>query len=236
MKEMKEMVQAANAVLVVFIICSAADIFAVWKSSKTVQRIFKPLLMPLLMAFFILMSLGRGYLQPTAVMVSPNNFVLLALFFGFLGDTFLLGNGVFFTLGLSSFLIGHVFYILAFLRNFSISRVPAAAWPILAVYVLYSVVICSRLFPFVSAKDKPSVIIYMTALLLMSFTAMAQLCALGEPAAALVFAGSLLFIASDTILSFQQFKKKGLCAGRGAGVVIMLTYAAAQLLITVGMI
>jgi uncharacterized membrane protein YhhN len=62
----------------------------------------------------------------------------------------------------------------------------------------------------------------------MAVSALQLFLAQGELFGAFVFAGSLCFVASDTMLALVTFRKKPLY------VYVMITYIAAQLLITLG--
>lgn len=209
------------AVLILFILCSFINIIAIWKTGKTAQRISKPLLMPLLLLFYLLS------------VKTPNLFILFALVGGFLGDTFLLGSGIFFTLGLVSFLLGHVFYITAFLSPLDFAAIPPSFYLLAIPYILYSIMICKKLFPYIDKKEKPEVILYMVLLLSMSFSSLLRCWSVSGPQFMLPFIGSLLFIASDSMLAFQVFQKT---SNKRAGVAIMVTYLLAQSLIVAGLI
>lgn len=83
-------------------------LFGSWFSVESIRTAFKPLLVPII---------TLTYLAHTS---SPDKYVILAQVFGWLGDVFLLGQGsAFFLLGLVTFLIGHVFYIVAFCMRYA---------------------------------------------------------------------------------------------------------------------
>lgn len=207
-------------VLTAFVLCSAVDIVAAGKGCVRAERIAKPLLMPLLLAFYLLSA------------KTPNLFLVLALVGGFLGDTFLLGSGVFFACGLLSFLLGHLFYITAFLRPLDFSALPPLLWiSALLLYLLYSIPVCRHLMPFVEPKVRPAVVLYMICLLGMSFASLLRYQYASGVRFWLPFVGSLLFVASDTMLAFHVFRKK---SGENSGVAVMITYLLAQFLIVSG--
>lgn len=206
--------------LILFLLVSIADIAAVAKENTRAEHAVKPLLMPLLFAFYLLSA------------KAPNALLLLALLCGFFGDTFLLGSGVFFVCGLSSFLLGHIFYITAFLRPLNFAAVTPLFWvPALLLYLLYSVFACRRLLPCVEPKLRPALIAYMVCLLGMSFLSLLRSQYTSGASFWLPFLGSLFFVASDTMLAFRVFQKKS----RGnSGVAVMITYLLAQSLIVSG--
>jgi uncharacterized membrane protein YhhN len=214
--------------LSLFFLFSIADVAAIKYGSVRLQRIFKPLLMPLLLAFYLACSALLGK--------SPDLFIALAIICGFLGDTFLLGSGSFFTCGLLAFLLGHLFYITAFLRPLETVAVPPAFYIAVIAYVVYCVVICRRLLPFVEKPMKLPVVAYMFFILTMSFTSLLRGSAFSGFNFVFPFIGSLSFIASDSMLAFQNFKKSGPFAGNKGGVAIMITYLAAQFFIALGVL
>src|SRR5204862_2544366 len=93
--------------VILFIVILLTDLFAVYTSNGILRYISKPLLMPLLLVFFIL--------QTKFFASSLKKWVVLALLFSWGGDVLLMFesmNGNFFILGLVAFLIAHIFYIL----------------------------------------------------------------------------------------------------------------------------
>lgn len=206
--------------LILFLICAAADVFAVASAKPRAERIAKPLLMPLLLAFYL-----------TAAK-APERFLVLALVCGFLGDTFLLGSGAWFACGLAAFLLGHVCYLAAFLRPMNFAALPPSFWvPGLLAYVLYGLVACRRILPRAEAKLRPAVFVYLVFLLGMSCAALLRLSYAQGAAFWLPFLGSLLFVASDTMLALRIFTQK---PPRNSGAAVMVTYALAQLFLTAG--
>ncbi len=198
-----------------FFICSVADLISCAKGNARGERIAKPFLMPLLLCYYVLSA-------PV-----PNPLLIAALVCGFLGDTFLLGSGARFLCGLASFLAGHLFYAAAFLQPLVLGAVPAAIWAAVPVYAGFAFAACRRLLPSVQKKLRPAIVTYMVCLLAMSFAALLR-CGYASGAAFwMPFSGSLLFVASDTMLAFQIFQKKS-----GSGV--MITYLLAQFLIVSG--
>lgn len=212
--------KAGLLVLLLYFLCSAADIAAVGKGCVRAERIVKPLLMPLLLVFYLVST------------KAPNVFLVLALVCGFLGDTFLLGSGAFFACGLFAFLLGHVFYITVFLKSLDFMALPPL-FLISAVllYVLYCIPVSRRLLPSVEPKLRPAVILYMTCLLGMSCSSLLRYACASGVQFWLPFLGSLLFVSSDTMLAFRVFKKK---SSGNSGAAVMVTYLLAQLMIVSG--
>lgn len=181
---------------------------------KWVHYFFKPVTTLLIIALALISSLP---------LFSPlKGFVLLALTFSLFGDVFLMFKKEnFFLPGLVSFLIAHIFYILAFypLSAPHFSK-PQSLGALLGL-LLYGGVVFSILKPKLGSFLLP-VFIYMLVLLTMTWFSLLQGLA-GSPI--LIFA-SLLFVASDTTLAFDKFYKPF----KLAQVIILSTYFAAQTL------
>lgn len=160
---------------------------------------------------------------------SPNTFIILALVFGFLGDVFLMRTGLFFIAGLLSFLIGHAFYIIALLGQVSFSNIPVWFYILILSYILYGVLIYKKLLPHLESMKVP-VLIYLTVILVMSFSSLIRVWNTDSYCFWLPFIGSLLFISSDSMLSFNIFNS----THRWREVLVMITYIAAQFLIVLG--
>jgi uncharacterized membrane protein YhhN len=191
--------------------------------NKPVLRYYsKPLLMPCLLVYYWILSPDASYL------------VMGALWFAFLGDVFLMFSTrkIFFILGLGSFLLCHIFYIIYFIRaDMFPSGVPALFWLALIAYVTAGTTLYMMLKRNLGDMKLP-VIIYIFTILFMSFLCAARYYHFKETAFWHPFAGSLLFIISDAILAFNHFKK----TIRFSGVLVMSTYILAQLLIIFGIL
>ena len=182
------------------------------------QSIAKACLMPLVLAIYI--SGSDSIFIP----------VVLALFFGWLGDIFLLKieDARFFKLGLAVFLLGHLFYIPTLLFfsggiNVKVLLISLPAGAALGVFLHYLI------RP--SSEMNILTIIYEAILLLMVLSAVQLFAAKGSPYGALALAGGLCFIASDTVLAIFTFRTKP----RYGDFLVMLTYISAQLLIILGL-
>lgn len=188
------------------------------------KRFFsKTLLMPLLIFYYIFSSKNIFY------------FLIFALIFSFLGDTFLLfeEKRKFFKLGLFSFLLSHIFYIFTIIikSNFLINRPPPFIFIFLIPYVLYGFYFYKSLFP--EIKDvKKEILIYIVVIILMSFFTIPRFYIFPLKSSLFVFIGSILFIISDSALAIQIFKSK---ISKNS-IIIMLTYGLAQFFIIEGFI
>ena len=185
----------------------------------------KPLLMLLLIPFFILSTRAGGS--------SLKQWVVLALVFSWLGDVLLMFepmNNNFFIFGLIAFLIAHLFYIIFFESILRREKLAKNYWLFLPVLIYYGVLIYV-LSPHLGEMSWP-VRIYGGVISYMLIQALQMGRIKNKPASSLMIIGAVLFIASDSILAINKFYRPSEIAGIG----IMVTYGIAQLLITLGTI
>mgnify|MGYP005852385505 CR=1 FL=1 len=213
--------------IILFVVLSAIHIAGEYLEENKQLKIrttTKPFLLPLLLAYYIIGSIESG----TSIVW----LIAIGLFFGFIGDVTLLKPKVpvLFMIGLGSFLIGHILYIVAFIQaSNSFAGINPLVFAFIVIYVLVFVVIHKFLGD--STKEmKIPVIFYMIIILTMSFCSLtllfsSDLSLVKTPIYA--FIGSLCFIASDFLLANQLFKKPF----KFDQAYIMLTYLVAQLLI-----
>lgn len=214
-----------KAVLALLGIVTFADLYL--GSGDTELRVFtKPLLMPLLMLAFTMEAGVNGRSQ---------RHLLVALFFSWLGDVFLLfeqRNGIFFILGLSSFLTAHIIYIIYFSGIPSDKSSYFRKRPVMFLAVVaYVIELLYLLWPGLGALKLP-VLVYALVIGSMLCMALWQYGRLRDRTALLFILGALLFVLSDSILALDRFR------GHHAwsGVLVMTTYVAAQVLIALGAI
>jgi uncharacterized membrane protein YhhN len=202
--------------LIILGVVSVVYLVSLFYKQGIVQKILKGCLLPLILAVY-LFGADRILLP-----------VVLALIFGWAGDVLLLKISAlrFFRLGLASFLIGHICYIIAmysFARPFNI--------PVLGISIAAAAVLGFFLFRLVRPNNemKIPVIAYQTIIMTMAILAIQIFFAQAPVFGVFVLAGSLCFVASDSLLASDTFQKK-----TRFGFVIMLTYIAAQLLLVLG--
>ncbi len=218
------MIALTWSAIALFCIDTAIHFITIVKQKERLRRITKALLMPLLTAAFVL------FWFPFSSSTLPY-LVVLALLMGCAGDIFLFDahNPALFPLGLASFAAGHVLYIIQI-----ISIMSAPAWWVVAllaaVYLTVSAIVSKKLLSHVPKGLLPAVIAYTLLLCTLSVTAACGMLAGFSAGFALIFAGTLLFLLSDSILSFDVF----LGTTRNSDLKIMATYIAAQTLITAG--
>jgi len=134
-----------------------------------------------------------------------------ALVFSWLGDISLMVahiHELFFKTGLAFFLVSQIFYILLFLKTITLSGKRAFLkkhpfWII--AYFAYGLFFSILLFENLDVLLRIGVAVYTVALLGMSSMALNRL-GNGHPLSfSYVFTGSLLFVASDTLLVLDKF-------------------------------
>ncbi len=177
--------------------------------------IFKPLTTILILALLLLSdaTLSRAYTR----------LIGSGLLFSLMGDIWLVLPHDRFLQGLASFLVAQACYAYAFFRGASAGEF---VW-VLLLLMLVAALVLRYLWPGLSAGLRPAVIVYVAAITAMA--ALAVSWALGEPSISRVSAaaGALLFMASDTALAINRFRKPV----HLSEVVVLGTYYAAQLLI-----
>lgn len=186
------------------------------------RYVIKPLLMPLLTIYYIQSARNLSWL------------IVIALVFDFLGDVFLLGSKkqLLFMAGLVSFLIGHVCYIIVFGNSLRIlSVVPVWFYSLIIPFVIYGILIYRILSPNLDTLKVPT-IVYMSVIILMSFSSFLRVWTFNGTSFWLPVIGSFLFLISDSLLAVQKFK----ASTKNWGMFVMVTYNLGQLLIITGLI
>jgi uncharacterized membrane protein YhhN len=197
---------------------------------KWLDYLCKPLIMISIGGYFLLNS---KTLDKSIVRVA-----MFAFLFSLFGDSFLMFTNqsmVYFMLGLASFLIAQIFYILLFRQSIRLSgKEPFLSNNriYLIAYVLCGATIYSLLFNHLDFVLKIAVFIYMTAILSMSAMALNRYKTVSLSSFSFVFFGSILFVISDTLIAFDKFY----IAIPNDRIFVMSTYIAAQYLIMRGIL
>ena len=187
----------------------------------------------------IMISIG-GYFLLNAKNIEGKavRFAFVAFLFSLFGDSFLMFTEkamTFFLSGLASFLVAQIFYILLFHRTIKISGgEPFLRKNLLYLngYIMYGFSIYTLLFNHLDIVLKIAVFVYMVALLGMSAMALNRYKAVNSKSFFLVFAGSVLFVISDSLIAIDKF----LTPIPNERTFIMSTYIAAQYLIVRGIL
>lgn len=180
--------------LALFCLAGAVNVICCAAGRQLPRQVAKALLMPLLTVIYLL-SVPR-----------PEPWVIPALALCWLGDLFLIrpGHGALRTLGIGSFLAGHVCYLAAMLRHFSIAPPVWACIAAPLAFFLAAAVIYCRLFPMIPVGLKTPAAGYYLALAVVG-TASALVWLSGCPGGLALFLGEALFLCSDTVLCVQFF-------------------------------
>jgi uncharacterized membrane protein YhhN len=191
-----------------YILCALAYVLTISYSPYPGSVLVKAL--PIL----ILLGVARVSLQGSARL-----FMATALLFSAGGDIFLEMDK--FTPGLASFLIAQLCYAWYFFSQRTTDTPPYTRLIVIVIIML------GVSFPVISHAGEAfiPVAVYMSAITAMGITA-----AFYRAPSTLVFAGALLFVASDSMIGINRF----VTPFAGSSYAIMLTYYGAQLLILWG--
>jgi uncharacterized membrane protein YhhN len=209
-----------NVFLVLTALAAVADWIAVARGMHRAELVLKPLTLALLVVAAAGADLGS---------IKP--FVVAALVLGLIGDIALMFStegsaDSAFIAGLSAFLLGHLAYIVAFLK-YGQHTAQLLGGLLIAIGVM--ALLLPRILAGVrrvgGAQMLGPVVGYITALTAMGVLAIGT----GSTATAI---GGALFVASDATLAWQRFVAP---LPRGP-VIVIVTYHLAQILILIGLI
>lgn len=212
-----------------FVLIVAGDLLGEFTRIPLTDYIFKPLIMVWIGGYFLLFKSG---IDKQVVKMA-----ILGFLFSWFGDLFMMFSGrfLFFVLGIASFLVAQLFYSFLFLRTINISgkRPFLKKKPVwLTLYIAYGLIVYILLFPHLGLVLKAAILLYLVAILSMSAMALNRY-GNGHPLSfILVFAGSLLFVCSDTMIALNRF----IFPLPYEGLLIMSSYIAAQYLIMRGIL
>ena len=202
-------------VLSILVLFSALlAVLSAYQKRRLTHYLFKPLTVVLI----ILIALQAKH--PTSPFYKQA--IIAGLIFSLAGDIFLMLPEDRFIPGLTSFLCAHVFYIAAFAYE---SGGALSFWTLVP-FLIYGGLMLRVLWPHLG-KMKPAVLIYVAVILAMGWTAAGRRLLTEQSGSLLAFLGAILFIASDSVLALDKFRRPF----RSAQLLILLTYFAAQWLI-----
>lgn len=211
----------------IFAIIVLVELSGRFLDNINLEYMVKPLIMIWVAIYFMIFKRKKTFVVP----------VLLAFFFSWLGDIFLMFSGkneLFFFAGVGGFFCAQLTYIYIFSRY----REKGAKGylqknPLLVlVFLAYLGGILILLFPGLEGMMKPIIIVYALSLIGMSMMALNRMGRVGRRSYLLVFVGSILFLLSDSMIALNKFYAEFWLAGFW----IMITYIAAQYLIMRGLI
>lgn len=189
----------------------------------------------------LLMPLLALYLYTQTKDLKKFLFIYLALFFSWLGDIFLMfprneyeqsTAKILFLAGLVAFLIGHLNYIIYFIKEVKVKPkitllVEKPYWVL--PFVVFIVLLLKLLYPGLGAMKLP-VTIYAIIISTMLLTAFNRKNISDNTSFLLIFSGALLFVFSDSCIALNLFYQPF----DFARIAIMSTYVLAQALIIKG--
>ena len=210
--------------IALFLLASIFHLYASFKNDKKIRAFSKPILIPSLL-FFYLSSVS-----------SPSVFVILALCFSWLGDLFLIPKGLkWFTYGGISFIIAHIFLILAysldvilFAEDYFIFSILIFGFFLVVVSVIYyNLRFCLK------KQLRIPVASYLVVNGLMNCFAILRLLAGFSLGNLIIMIGAISFFVSDSILFFVRFDKN--CKIK-SHFWVMISYLLGEALIVLGFI
>jgi len=206
---------------IVYFLLFAVHLYSIVEDLSTVRMVTKPLICISLIAYLWISTGLKSVFQ---------KLIAAGLFFGWLGDIFLMLPNKF-LFGLAAFLIGHILYVIAFIRQtapFALNRdkLSILIAGFLAVYSYYFYTI---LAPSLGVEKYP-VIAYIIVIALMGLFSYTRKQHTNTSSFLLIFLSALLFIVSDSILAANKF----VAYFANSGLMIMCTYMLAQYAITLG--
>lgn len=211
----------------IFAIIVLVELSGRFLDNINLEYMVKPLIMIWVAIYFMIFKRKKTFVLP----------VLLAFFFSWLGDIFLMFSGkneLFFFAGVGGFFCAQLTYIYTFTTY---SEKGGKGYlqknPLLVlVFLAYLGGILILLFPGLEGMMKPIIIVYALSLIGMSMMALNRMGRVGRRSYLLVFVGSILFLLSDSMIALNKFYADFWLAGFW----IMITYIAAQYLIMRGLI
>ncbi len=209
--------------LIVFALTLVADLIGVYLKNETLIYVAKPLVVIALIIYFLSATAGINN--------GVKKFITAALAFSWLGDVLLMFDSFdknFFLFGLIAFLIAHIFYIIFFKKIQSGERLKLK-WPLIVPVLVYYGGLMYLLNPHLG-EMLWAVRVYGFIISVMFLLALHALFIKNKEAGKLMVIGALFFVASDSVLAINRFYQPF----EYAGIITMLTYGLAQLLITLG--
>ena len=212
--------------LALFFVFTAVEIFGEFKDNEKLIFFSKPLLMPLLILFYIF-----GVIEISSI-TQVDWFIVIALIGGCAGDVLLMlkDQDKWFLYGMGAFLVNQIFYIMSFLLSITDYTV-FNVWGLflLGPAILIMVFTLPR-FINKTGDMKGFVLVYMAALLIMHISALLRIAEFQGLPFVLIYVGSLSYIFSDASLAVNKWTGEF----TNARFIVMTTYVMAQFYITLG--
>ena len=213
-------------ILVFFLIFAFVEIFAEFKDNDKIIYISKPLVMPLLILFYIFGVIESGSIAQVDWLI------IIALIGGWGGDIFLMlkDEDKWFLPGMGSFLINQIFYTISFFLSIT-DFAALNLWGLFLILpALLILIFTVPRFVKNTGDMKIPVLVYMAAILLMHIAALLRIAQFQGLPFILVYVGSLSYIFSDAMLASNKWTGEF----TNARSIVMSTYFMAQFYITLG--
>ena len=218
--------KSKNFLFILFVVNALTNLVGNTMGISILADVTKPLIVPFLLGYYVA---GSDFPRSKPLMVA-----LIACWLGDVALMLVSLKDAWFMTGLGLFLAGHIFYIVTYGQHRSLSD-ENALLPVQKIRASLPVVLAGTglvviLFPFLDGLRFP-VIVYATAIMVMVMSAIFRFGRTNNKSYWLVLTGAVLFMVSDSILAINKF----LGAMQKGGLLIMLTYIAAQFLIVEGL-
>ena len=211
--------------LILYLAVSALHLVASWRDEPDMRKKTKPFLLILLLLYYLF----------AADKISV--WLVLALLASWLGDVLLIPKGnKWFTMGGIAFMFSHLFFVLVYCGQITLSKVnPVLILPLAAAYYGFSLFIIRRIRHNTPKAMVAPMYFYLICNSTMNIFALMQLLSRPSLAAAVAYVGALLFYASDCCLFLVRYGDKPEIIFK-KHFTVMLTYLLGELLIVVGML
>jgi len=176
-----------------------SSVLAIWchglsPNHRWLVYLFKPLTTTLIL---VLALTARGPLLSRYKLA-----IVIGLVFSLGGDVFLMLPGDLFLAGLSSFLIAHIAYVVAFTSD---ARLASRRLPFL-IWMAIGVANIMLLWPGIPAPLRIPVVLYTAIILTMAAQAASRALTLRVASARNAAIGAALFVISDTLIGLDRFR------------------------------
>lgn len=200
-----------SIITLIAIVSIVLYIKAEYAEQRRLMYLFKPLSTSLIILFC---ALQKPVIGPVYQYL-----IFFGLVCSLAGDIFLMLPSDQFIAGLVSFLIAHVFYIVAFTNQSGFHM----TWPFMIMIALLAGIILQVILPRTGHLAGP-VILYMVGILIMIWQALERWYVSPDTGTLLAVAGAALFVFSDFTLAYNRF----VTPFRSARFLNLTTYFAAQ--------
>lgn len=212
--------------LILFLVDAVVNLAGEFLDIQILSDVSKPLIAPFITGYYVASSVPYRSI--------PLMIALLACWIGDVALMFVGYSQAWFMAGLTAFLIGHIFYIIAY-RQFRWESNENGLLPVQKIRFSLPVVLAGTgliavLYPVLDGLRFP-VMIYAVTIMIMVMNAIFRCGRTNSKSFWFVLTGGVLFMISDSILAMNKFKAEI----EMGGVWIMLTYISAQFFIVEGL-